>query len=135
MPALALPAGDTTPRMARTFVSSWLASWGLEHLRDRAELATSELVTNAVEHAGPCVGVLVEIHDHEVLRIAISDTHDSMPIPRDIVSKDDAGDRGLRILNAITDSWGTERIDGDGNTIWCTFALTPPRRPPAAFSR
>ena len=123
MPELMLPAGATSPRAARAFVASWLASWGLERLRDRAELATSELVTNALEHTSSDVGVLIEVHPNEV-RIAITDSHTSMPVTRHVVSETAEGGRGLRIVSSITDSWWTERVEGNGKTVWCAFALS-----------
>jgi anti-sigma regulatory factor (Ser/Thr protein kinase) len=117
---MTLPAGVTTPRAARAFVSAWLASWELDDLRDRAELATSELVTNAVEHSGgSVVGVRIEVQDDEV-RVAVTDAQDSMPVTRQASETDQDG-RGLRIVNAICDDWGTEPLDGRGKTIWCTF--------------
>jgi len=119
MPDMTLPADVMTPRAARAFVRAWLASWDLDHLRDRAELATSELVTNAVEHAGGSVGVRIEVQDDEV-RIAVTDPDSSLPLARG-ASETDAGGRGLHIVQAISDRWGSERLDG-GKTMWCAFA-------------
>jgi len=120
MPDMTLPAGVMTPRAARAFVSAWLASWGLDYLRDRAELATSELVTNAVEHAGGDVGVRIDVEDDEV-RIAVTDPDDS-PVPVAGGAAETAtGGRGLHIVDAMTDRWGTERLGADGKTTWCAL--------------
>jgi anti-sigma regulatory factor (Ser/Thr protein kinase) len=119
MPDMTLPAGVMTPRAARAFVSAWLSSWGLDDLRDRAVLATSELVTNAVEHAGGDVGVRIEVDDDEV-RIAVTDPDASVPVTRG-VSETALGGRGLHIVDAMSDRWGTERLGGDGKTTWCAL--------------
>jgi anti-sigma regulatory factor (Ser/Thr protein kinase) len=116
-----LGTGVTAPQEARAFVSSWLATRGLQSLRDRAELATSELVTNAVQHSIGGVGLSIEVEDHEV-RIGVTDESTTMPVARATSQSEDGG-RGLHILDAVTDRWGTEHLAADGKTIWCAFAL------------
>ncbi|MBA2528582.1 MAG: hypothetical protein H0V19_01235, partial [Euzebyales bacterium] len=56
---LTLQPSAASPRAARQFVVAVLRRWGCEHLGDTVALLTSELVTNAVLHAGSAVGVSV----------------------------------------------------------------------------
>ncbi|MGH3496184.1 MAG: ATP-binding protein [Nocardioidaceae bacterium] len=92
---------------------------------DSAELATSELVTNAILHAQTSIGIdIVDVADG--VRVEI---HDSSPLPlvasngvdpdgglfdEDVVSIGN----GLNILSAITHDWGIDDSELDGKTVW-----------------
>jgi anti-sigma regulatory factor (Ser/Thr protein kinase) len=107
----------TSARQARRFVSDTLAQWGDEPYVEAASLLVSDLVTNAVLHAGSAVEVVVG-HDgrHANLRIEVHDS--SLRSPRmGGFDLDATSGRGLALVDAISDRWGVEN-DADGKKIW-----------------
>ena len=121
MPVLALPAGSSSPGLARGFVTSWLTAWGLEHLCDRVLLATSELVTNAVVHGKLPLEVEVET-DGRDLRVTVTDP---VPRPPRIQSRDarSSTGRGVAIVDDVADAWGSDLVAGNGKAVWCSFRV------------
>ena len=105
---------DAVPR-ARRFVAWRLADWNLTNLVSDAEFAVTELVTNALLHAGPPIAVVV--HAATALRIAV---HDPSPIPpiRTLAGPEAMTGRGLALVEAMSDRWGVERTEG-GKAVWC----------------
>jgi anti-sigma regulatory factor (Ser/Thr protein kinase) len=86
-----------------------------DELREVAVLLVSELVANAVLHAGtPCV-VLVDVNDRRV-RVEVRDEDPRLPAMKDY-GLDAVTGRGLRIVDSLSDRWGA---DGDerGKTVW-----------------
>ena len=71
-------ARSTTPARARALVEQVLERGGHAELVDTAVLLTSEVVTNAVEHAGGPVSVRVRCDDH-VLRVEVADAGSDVP--------------------------------------------------------
>ena len=94
---------------------------------DRAELIVSELVTNAVLHAGtgPIVSVRV---NHENVRIEVEDTSPVAPVLREY-GLDASTGRGLRVVSNAANEWGVETTSS-GKAVWATLftgtAATPP---------
>jgi len=105
--ALALPGIPYSVQMARFYVRATLVYHDLGDFTQDAEAVTSELVTNAIEHAGaPQFGL-------QVVRLACPDAIAVMvidPSPHPPVKRDPAGDtehgRGLYIVEALSDRWG-----------------------------
>jgi anti-sigma regulatory factor (Ser/Thr protein kinase) len=112
------PALNTTPRRARGHVAAYLTAAGRSDLVPSATLIVSELVTNAVVHAGGTIDVRVALTD-ESLRVDIHDTSDLLPHLR----QPDVGGRGLHIVEAIATKWGVS-TDGHGKTTWFELRLT-----------
>src|SRR5512135_1917837 len=69
----ALPCDPRSVGAARRFVTTRLVAWGHPALTDTAALLVSELVTNALLHAGSAVSVAVSDTDGCV-RVEVSDT-------------------------------------------------------------
>ena len=96
--------------------------------RDTLCLLVSELVTNAIRHAGLAphdpIRVHITSHDDRV-RVAV---HDGGPgfTPSDPAPTrlDALGGRGCMIVDALSDAWGVER-DAGGCTVWCELRGTP----------
>jgi anti-sigma regulatory factor (Ser/Thr protein kinase) len=82
---------------------------------DTAELLTSELVTNALLHAGTDVTVHVEDHGASV-RIAVEDGSDDEPTLGELDSID-LGGRGLPLVAAMARSWGWDPLP-HGKRVW-----------------
>jgi anti-sigma regulatory factor (Ser/Thr protein kinase) len=88
---------------------------------DDLALATSEAVTNAIEHARTDVRVTVT-RNGPTLRVAVHDNDDRpLPEPR-IVGEQETSGRGLFLISALAECWGVDNILGDGKTLW--FELT-----------
>ncbi len=71
-------AGSATAFSARILVVSRCDAWGLSPIAADAELITSELVTNAVLHAGTAVTVRVDVAAG-FLHLAVEDAHPLHP--------------------------------------------------------
>lgn len=116
-------------REARELVRVALGVWHLDDLGEVAALLTSEVVTNAVLHAGRVLRLIVEPTPPEVL-VEVFDP-DVAAIPH--VAAPDLGDehgRGLLLVDQLAAQWGHRSVDG-GKVVW--FALrdgTPAARPP-----
>ncbi|RPK56806.1 Phosphoserine phosphatase RsbU [Streptomyces sp. ADI96-02] len=109
---------------ARELATGQLEAWGLEELSFSTELVVSELVTNAVRHAGGPLRLRL-IRDRTLLCELADGSHTS---PHLRLSKDDdEGGRGLFIVAQLVQRWGT-RYTPTGKTIWTEQAF-----PPAAF--
>jgi anti-sigma regulatory factor (Ser/Thr protein kinase) len=117
----ALPADARAPGQARARVRTWLECRGLEDLADSALLLTSELVTNAVVHAGAPVRLTLAAVPAG-LRITVGDCSPNGPSMRQHGREATTG-RGLRLLGEVADEWGWERV-GDGKVVWCLVSST-----------
>lgn len=106
---------------ARHFLRGLLVAWRVgDDVRDAAELCLSELVTNALIHAGTYSVLTVSLADG-VLTVQVRDGGSAS----DAVLVEDEDPlrvfgRGLQLVDALADSWGSEH-DGAGTTSW--FAL------------
>jgi anti-sigma regulatory factor (Ser/Thr protein kinase) len=82
---------------------------------DVVVLLTSELVTNAVVHAGTPIVVLVR-DLHGCVQIEVCDAGKQLPVVVDGVLAFDSG-RGLRIVAALSEAWDATLTEG-GKTVW-----------------
>jgi PAS domain S-box-containing protein len=111
------PEGQSVS-LARRFVRQTLEKWGAEDLTDEAVLATSELVTNAVVHAGTPVLVALEVDAHG-LRLEVQDLHPhrSLPLGVEGPADDAESGRGLLITSALAGAWGVDYSAG-AKRVW-----------------
>ncbi|WP_346346114.1 SpoIIE family protein phosphatase [Streptomyces sp. SID5789] len=107
-------------KAARTFVHDQLGSWGLGDMVDLVELAASEIVTNALVHAGSDVDLRLRVFgDH--LRLEVRDSDTNPPIPSSL-SRDEEEPpeaehgRGMLIVEALADEWASHP-NGQGKTV------------------
>src|SRR5262245_2008975 len=107
------------PRQARAFVASFMKAWGLADLVDRAELLTSEVVTNAIVYTHSPVRLVVEAHSSSVV-VEVKDTAQTqVGAEGEEVAEADHG-RGMVLVDALSDRWGWWKEEG-GKVVW--FAL------------
>ncbi len=128
----AVPAGDTVlwaleadPAMvatARERVARQLEEWGLEELAFTTELVASELVTNAIRHAGGPVELRL-IRTDTLLTCEVSDPSNTHPKMRRAAVTDEGG-RGLYLVAQLTKRWGN-RYTRRGKTIWTEQTVRP----------
>lgn len=113
------PASLLSARHARRFVQAELDDAGADDdvLAERLALATSELVTNAVVHAGTDIEVRITIDRHDVW-VEVLDAGPNRP-SRSPASLTECGGRGLLIVDALADAWGVAEVDGgQGKMVW-----------------
>jgi anti-sigma regulatory factor (Ser/Thr protein kinase) len=105
--ALALAGTPYSVQMARFYVRAALFYHDLEDFTDDAVAGTSELVTNAIEHAGaPQFGLqVVRLTGPEAVAVMVTDPSPCPPVKRDPVGDNEHG-RGLHIVEALSDRWG-----------------------------
>lgn len=118
---LNVPDGTTSIGPARRWVDDILEDGGASlEARRTAMLLTSELVTNAVQHASPPVGVDVTI-DRGVIRIEVGDGSPELPQVR-YPEPHETGGRGMQFLSRRADRWGVLAHDGAPGevhkTVW-----------------
>ncbi|KXK62865.1 stage II sporulation protein E [Micromonospora rosaria] len=142
-----LPADRRTPAAARAVVRSVLAEADLDELVNEALLLTTELSTNAVEHAGTELDIEV-VADEVGLTVTVSDFA-SGPVDELIVGvRNDATEitevaergRGLLLVDHFASRWGTTYLP-TGKGVWFRLERpaggpvgpeTPDRREPSA---
>ena len=112
-----------SPRAARRFVTEALRMWDLDELADSVTLLVSELVTNAVVHAGSDVEVLVRLTG-ETACVEVTDSSQAAPAPRQ-AALDDSSGRGLALVEAMARRWGVRPLPGGGKTVWFEVARQP----------
>jgi DNA-binding NarL/FixJ family response regulator len=107
-----------TPRAARRFVTQALSGWDDDEgdLTDTVTLLVSELVTNAVLHAGSDVEVMVRLTATAV-RIEVTDASSESISPREATIEEDSG-RGLALVGNLAQRWGVRPAAGGGKTVW-----------------
>ena len=118
MVTLDLPVhADAAPRARRALHDVFVA-WDIrddEWMYD-ALLVVSELVGNAFRHGGD--RIRLEATYRERLRISVTDGSSIVPRMRVEVDPDDEAGRGMAIVDALTESWGVEDLDGGGKRVW-----------------
>lgn len=119
-----LPATTAAAGRAREAVRAIMTGWGLEREADTATLLVSELVTNAVRHAGTTLGVTLTRHQHS-LHVAVSDGAVSRWPHVVEANPEDEGGRGLWMVEHLADRWGTSAGES-GKSVWFELGLSEP---------
>ncbi|MEW2518017.1 ATP-binding SpoIIE family protein phosphatase [Actinacidiphila alni] len=142
-----LPGNQLAAGAARRFVRAALAEWTSQGLPEAAAftdrvvddsvLLVSELVTNAVIHAGTTVDVVCRLDDDgggtapdaesPGLLVAVSDHHPARVLRGDSDPAEEGG-RGLHLVSALSDAWGVS-YRRDRKTVWCRVGLGTEDRP------
>lgn len=100
---------------ARTHVRAALLAWDLEDLLDPVLLLTSEIVSNALLHAGTPMSVCVTRVGPGV-RLEVWDGSPVPPVRRRRSATATTG-RGVQLLESLADSWGSTP-QGSGKLVW-----------------
>ena len=111
-----LPPDPSSAMVARTFARDVLSTWSESEAADTVTLLVSELVTNAVLHAGSKVEVAVR-HRGDWLRVEVADESPILPGQREFTSDATTG-RGLGLIEAMADAWGVEPRADEGKIVW-----------------
>jgi len=117
---------------ARNFTFHTMQKWGVTDRADDVAAVVTELLTNAILHALPMaqetagtlspwpikVGLL---HPGSHVMCAIADPSSRLPELRDPDGQDESG-RGLLVVSALSDHWGTcAAPDEPGKVVWGAF--------------
>ncbi|ALV50126.1 protein phosphatase [Streptomyces sp. 4F] len=145
-----LSGSPLAPGSARAMLRKALTEWAQSsadgadlltgRVGDDAALVASELVTNAVVHAGTDVHLTCRLEeDTGALVVEVADRHPSRA-PRDDAAEAPAHDipeygRGLRLVAALAESWGVTYRAGS-KTVWARLPTREeaPAGPPAAYA-
>ena len=116
------PATGSVPA-ARHVLLDVLRAWQVPQDRDDAALLVTELVANVVDHVQGEAGLTLEAAFSDGwLRISVADGSSVRPVVREL-ERDQPRGRGLMLVKAIADRWGSEDHRG-GKRVW--FELRPP---------
>jgi anti-sigma regulatory factor (Ser/Thr protein kinase) len=117
-----LPMHNAAAAAARQFVRESCEIWEVvPEIREIAELLSSELVSNAVEHAHSSSRLTVT-GTGSALRVSVRDySRTPIPRPRPIDIGAFRG-RGLHLVAALSRSWGAHQ-HSDGKTVWFNLHL------------
>ena len=121
------PTGDA-PAAARAFAGCHLGRWRVGEAVEAAQWVVSELVTNAVVHAGTELTVRVSLAGRRV-GVAVGD-RGARRVSRP-PGAGDGGGWGLTVVEQLTRSWGVLPRMGDGAVVWAVLDADAP----ASFSR
>ncbi|MFK0287644.1 SpoIIE family protein phosphatase [Streptomyces sp. NPDC090499] len=112
---------------ARRFTARTLRRWRVEEATDPVLLVVSELVTNALVHTQGPVRLELTLRGGRV-RVCVSDSSPRAPARPVIVDWESTGGRGLLLVEAVSESFGTVPMAG-GKQVCSEIAV--PRREPA----
>ncbi|PPK98043.1 serine phosphatase RsbU (regulator of sigma subunit) [Kineococcus xinjiangensis] len=132
LPGLRLPPDVRSAAMARRHVREAVGGSALEQVLDDALLVVTELVTNAVLHAGTEVELRLR-DEQEALWLEVADRLPGvLPLLRAPDDERESG-RGVLLLDALATEWGTAHRS-HGKAVWCRFSpagATPEPSQPA----
>jgi anti-sigma regulatory factor (Ser/Thr protein kinase) len=123
--AFVVPGTPESVPIARWHVRDALGSRGLGEFAEDAEIITSELVTNSVQHVrgngAQTIGVtLTHSGSPAAVTVVVSDSSPQGPVRGDTPPGSEQG-RGLQIVEALSAHWGWRREDG-GKTVFAVLA-------------
>ncbi|MFF2554918.1 MEDS domain-containing protein [Nocardia sp. NPDC058058] len=117
------PVPEAVPA-ARRLVTDQLQAWGHPaQFVDDAALVVSELVANAVIHAGTMFRVSITRSDTSVT-ITTEDLSSNQPALNPHRARTSTGGRGLLLIAAISSRWGIDPVP-HGKRVWSEIACTP----------
>ena len=118
--AAMFPPQPSSAAAARDFVGSVCLDWHLEALLDDLALVVTELVANAVRHAGTDIAVkLVRLEGGVRLEVHDGSTRPLRPRSATVL---DEGGRGLLLVDALSSRFGVEG-EPKGKRVWVELLL------------
>jgi sigma-B regulation protein RsbU (phosphoserine phosphatase) len=127
-----LPPTGQSASVARRTLERALDDADLTGLLDEALLLVTELVTNAIVHAGTEIELRIDTSPGGLRVEVIDRSPGSLPVMKPAPSETREGGRGVFLLDALATEWGTRHF-GEGKSVW--FQLGPPIEPVAATAR
>ena len=123
--AVELAPNRDAPASGREMVAGVCRRWRLDRWSRLTQLLASELLTNAVVHAGTPISLTLR-HLDGVLQVVVRDQDPRLveqpPRGPDRLPVGEPG-RGLLLLSTLADDWGSAPTS-DGKVTWANVALT-----------
>lgn len=113
-----LPAEPRSAAEARSLVMAACLRWGIADMCADAELVITELVANAVRHAGTAITIRLAAIPGVPggVRAEVCDGSSRPVRPRHANALEESG-RGLFLVDTLSTSWGAEATP-NGKTVW-----------------
>ena len=114
------------PAAARAIVARRLRDRWPAQVLDRAQLLTSELVTNSVlhSHAPDEASVVFRLELSEgAIRLEVEDPGRRGAVAPRSPDLDGGGGFGLNLVQQLSERWGVERVVAGGTRVWAQIAL------------
>jgi len=140
---LRLAALPTAPSLARAFVMHTVRDWPVsDDCRESLRLLASELVTNAIRHTGRVDGPPTPLPTETVAITCVQvrllgpvvrlEVWDSNPVPavRADPSPEAETGRGLVLVEALSQEWGSYPSRIGGKVVWCDVVCEEAAEPP-----
>lgn len=121
--SLALGPDHASVAVARRFIAERCLEWGCPELVEDAKLVLTELVTNALVHAGTRCAVRAQ-YAGGLLRVEVVDHGGGRPDPKDPGHFDDHG-RGLLLVSALCAAWGVDGRPDGRKIVWAELSAPP----------
>jgi anti-sigma regulatory factor (Ser/Thr protein kinase) len=123
--AFILPSIPESVPIARFHIRAALRFHSLDGFADNAEIITSELVTNAIQHVGgESTGIvrvaLLRVWNPKAVTVVGTDSSPADPVMCEAPDSSDRG-RGLRIVDALSDCWGWHP-EGGSKAVYAVLA-------------
>jgi anti-sigma regulatory factor (Ser/Thr protein kinase) len=109
----------TALAIGRSIVASACAAWNVSAVADAAQVIVTELLANAVRHAGTPMELQVSLH-RRYLRLSV---HDRSAAPARLTGPDHegaTGGRGLLVVGALAAAWGSTPTV-NGKVVWANL--------------
>lgn len=119
--SLHLPGELRSVPLAREFVRGALRGAVPDAVVDDAVLVASELVTNAVVHAGTPSELVLDLRAG-VVDLRLSDGNRRRPVRRRAVGDPLSSGRGLGLVDVLSVDWGIE-VGPSGKTVWARLSV------------
>lgn len=123
-----LAADGRSPALARRHLRAACAETGLSALLDDALLLVTELVTNAVVHAGTAVELHIDTTGAGLRVEVVDSSPGGLPLPQRTVEDNREGGRGLLLLDALSSAWGSTHT-ATGKSLWFRLGALEPATP------
>lgn len=126
------PAEPASVAQARQHLVEALEDWGEAAAVEVVELLVSELVTNAVLHAGSPVELVVRRQPGRV-RVEVGDDSSMAPHRRDSDEEATVG-RGVDMVEMLAEQWGVDTDVADGKVVWFEVSASASVEPADALA-
>lgn len=121
-----LPGDPRVLRDVRRAVVEACDAWGIASTAPAVELIASELVSNAIEHAGSECDVTIAMRSRHV-HVAVRDASPLPPRLRRSTTPNHSRGRGLLLVDDLSEGWGSVPAE-QGKLVWAAIAVGGPDR-------
>jgi sigma-B regulation protein RsbU (phosphoserine phosphatase) len=118
----ALPPDGRSAGVARRTLQRALNDAGLDVMLDDALLLVTELVTNAVVHAGTDIELHIEVGAGSARVEVVDHSAGTLPVLHGDPDAPREGGRGIYLLDVLAREWGTRHFAG-GKSVWFALGL------------